>query len=250
MANLKTIENNLTQSDVDKASELIVNFPSEFMFYLRQYGDKYSVSEQDLDDIESDLDPDDPNWSEVFKVYKDLKKAPTEFLSWMLRTGLIDIEHAPPFLFMDFIGYSDGWLSHYANDGQDIWCEGFKYGVSHIYNLGFTMRSREEGIFGFAFEATEAHKFGFSGAGRERYGSDLVMFRGQGIKVHHRDDKEDQVIFLNQAAKDFVWIKKFEEGYGVVGSDKNFVFVSEKLENAVSWVISNYETYKDSLHCQ
>lgn len=214
-----------------------------------------------LDEPPEDIqvDEDEP-WEAVDELEQRHPELFQEFGEWVADKLLADDPtDAPPSLHMDFERYvRDEWLIHFSDDAGSIWNSGFKYGISpedhHRVALSTywkdTVRKKGPGL-NFAFIADQAARYVGNNTGRnQKYGREAVMFRADGVLVHHHGDQENQVIFLGRTAHDLVYLWPSEEdGKWHVGETKGgrSIFSADQLSDVVKWVERNHGQYRKAL---
>ncbi|MBK6942490.1 MAG: hypothetical protein IPH13_20130 [Planctomycetes bacterium] len=141
------------------------------------------------------------------------------------------------------------WLVHFTNHAEAIRYEGFQRGprVGAWGDLGFTPladpKSMEGGTFAFALEVESARTAEVA-AGRE-YGRECVIFQAAGVRVYHRTDQEEQVIFDGSAVR--------PDSLVVLHSDGDDWYVRQvpkirgTFEKVAAWVVAHAQQYRRRL---
>ncbi len=142
------------------------------------------------------------------------------------------------------------WLIHFTNEPWGIAKNGFARGVSELDKLHLTTRlgefDKKYGGYNFAFRADIYNRYA-KGRQGYKYGNEAVMFIGSGIEITHHGDEEPQVIFWGKKAKNIVPITlEYGEDYTVHNIKKGgVVYKNQDLDDVVSWVMRNYDRYKN-----
>lgn len=146
------------------------------------------------------------------------------------------------------------WLIHFTEEPWKIAREGFTRGVSELDKLHLTTRlgefDKKYGGYNFAFRADIYKRYarrGYMHEGGYKYGNEAVMFIGSGIEIIHHGDEEPQVIFWGKKARNIVPITlEYGDDYAVHNIKKGgVVYKSQDLDDVVSWVMRNYDRYKN-----
>jgi hypothetical protein len=149
------------------------------------------------------------------------------------------------------------WLIHFTNNAEEIAREGFTKGVNDITKLGLTTRlsdiDKQFGGYNFAYLLGDYVKYSREMYSGYKYGKEAVLFRASGIKTNHSGDREPQVIFYGNTAKNIIPIKKTNKGeYGEYGiydmRDGKLLYENNNLSKVVNWVVKNYDQYRSRLY--
>lgn len=146
------------------------------------------------------------------------------------------------------------WLVHLTDNANDIYRDGFKFGVGEIDKLHLTTHlsrfDKKYGGYNFAYTPWDFSRYAMDGRrGEYKYGSEAVVFRASGVRVWHSGDEEYQTIFYGGTARDIVPITSGEDkDYAVYGKNDKILFEDNDLERVIDWVIDNYDQYRKQLN--
>jgi len=232
----------LTMSDADEGRELAGYDINYFTNWLRDYG-SIDMSDEQLDMLNEEDFYDIDSLHLSNDVFEEFFESASSKL-----TAYAD---APSFLFMNFESIiRNQWLIHFTDNAFSVSVEGFTSGIQDMQNLGLTVHLpsavKQVGGYNFAYDIDDFERYGRSADGW-KYGSEIVMFRASGIKVHHFGDEEPQVIFWGSSANSFVPITENDYGkwqVGERGGTGEPVFESDNIERVVGWVENNYSQYR------
>lgn len=148
------------------------------------------------------------------------------------------------------------WLIHFTSDAESISREGFKYGVDEMEKLGLTTHlgefDKKYGGYNFAYLISDFNRYAKGNYSRGKrgykYGDEAVLFRASGIKVWHHGDKEPQVIFYGNTARNIIPITDGENvDWSIRNKNGRVIFENDDLERVVEWFLKNYEQYRKRL---
>lgn len=191
------------------------------------------------------------------------------------------------------------WLIHFTHkfeDALDVCQNGFKKGVpkDRIEDVAYTERFASDekinGSYNFAYDTKEIDSCSFKAnipkdewqfdnkfdqKAWERAIHYAVMFRSGGISANHITDSENQVIFNNKMARDFVLIRfewnkdavvnnkdnrsylnpKGEKADKLVGNvvwqvlnkDLKVIYYNKSISKVIRWVKDNFDQYRKQL---
>jgi hypothetical protein len=149
------------------------------------------------------------------------------------------------------------WLVHFSNAANMIWREGFTRGVDQMDKLGLTTWFDNDGFNkkygGYNFAFTAQSRYAENAALNKKYGNEAVLFQNSGVKGYHYSDEEEQVIFWGADIRpgSLVYLRHESNNWIVTANrdtkrgDRN-LFQGD-YENAVQWVIKNYDQYRKYL---
>lgn len=157
---------------------------------------------------------------------------------------------------VDLIGFErQKWLVHFSDSAYKIQKDqNFKIGIPYedYQRLALTTHFKntsKTGGFNFAYDIDDVDKYAFDNHGKPKYGSEAVLFKGDGIKVYHSGDQELQVIFDGkQTYKPIIHIQ-YNDGKWYVESSLTGekIIEREKLTDIAKWVDLNYNQYRKHL---
>jgi hypothetical protein len=251
---LADLKSYLTMTDNQKKEDLINRNPYFVKLWAEKYFDiqtKRFVKNSNLED------------KEIIRLLK--KEYPYEyidFLDWSYNNidkllKPIDIPSWYVLEYDDII--KNQWLIQFRTIGiHDIWTtQKFTYGMTDIakiaYSTSYSPEFKKGGLFGYAYTIEDFPKYArssFKGGNLSyKYGKEALLFQASGLKVHHYGDQEPQVIFLNNTAKNIVYIKVLQEkDWGVINNTNNkIIYRAQILSDVVKWVINNFNQYKKVL---
>lgn len=148
------------------------------------------------------------------------------------------------------------WLIHFSTHAYDIVKDQtFKVGIPYedYQLLGLTTMFKDiakTGGFNFAFELKDVEKY-YSDRGTPKYGTEAVIFKGDGIKVFHSGDNEPQCVFDGKSTYGPLIHVEYEDetGVWVIKSAKTnkVIYKNESIEKIVNWADLNYAQYINHL---
>lgn len=149
------------------------------------------------------------------------------------------------------------WLIHFTNHAHEIINKGFTQGTPNKSKVAYTcwVHSNDKHykngyLYGYKINdiPNDATKFG----------EDAILFQASGIEVYHRGDKEKQVIFHNQDAKNLIYIQcpdNFPNTYQNKLKDWTVaslitdepLYTSDSIEDVIEWILKNFSQYRKHL---
>lgn len=161
-------------------------------------------------------------------------------------------DQAPSFMILSYIrDVNNEWLIHYSNQAEKISKEGFKFGVDKLDNLAYS-RDNKNGFtkgYNFAFAVKDKNDNGLAyyELAESTYGNEAVLFQASGVDCYHKNDEQNQVIFLGDTAYNLIYLRKnSEKGWYVCSGKDGHPLRYEKRSNKrlridqlVSWIIEN-----------
>ena len=147
------------------------------------------------------------------------------------------------------------WLVHFSDNADSIWRkQKFTHGIGyHDYQrLGlsthFSDEAKQYGGFNFAYKVDDVNMYGFN-RGRPKYGSEAILFRGDGIEIYHDGDDEPQVIFDGKATNPPLIYIQEENGEWIINSNRTSgkIIRFDDIEKIGYWVDNNYAQYHKHL---
>lgn len=255
------LKNYLTMSYEDRLEIL----PEEIHYYSYIFEEFLEANPEidiTLEDFEDDYDSNTTienlkyNYEDVYEEYS--KYLYDNIVNKQLD---IDFEEYPAWYFMKYENVvKNQWLIHFTNNPFGVRNKGFRFGVNDVSKLGLTKHLKSDdyfvnGGYNFAYLLDEYMKYGykhknvFNNRDTFKYGESAVLFKASGIRVYHKTDKEHQVIFTGETAKNFVVVDEGREGSWAIKNYKTnkIIHQSHELKDLVSWIEKNYEQYKDVL---
>jgi len=149
------------------------------------------------------------------------------------------------------------WLVHFSDDAYTIWRQQkFSYGTPYedyqrlALTTHFTSEAKKYGGFNFAYELYDVKNYAFGNhGGRPKYGSEAILFRGDGIKIYHYGDDEPQVIFDGKSTNPpLIYIKYLDDGWQIDSNVTNGKLIRfDDIEKIGEWVHWNYAQYRKHL---
>lgn len=144
------------------------------------------------------------------------------------------------------------WLVHFTRHEDDIARDGFKYGVSEMDKLGLTTYlsdfEKKYGGYNFAYTIDDMKRYARVRKGLYKYGEGAVLFRASGIRIYHETDREPQVIFYGNTARDIIPISVWQGSWSIKNKKTGeTIFEREDLDEVVDWAIKNYPQYKNTI---
>ena len=146
------------------------------------------------------------------------------------------------------------WLAHFTDHAGDIWrSQRFKYGTPHedYQRLGlstfFTGKTKERGGWNFAYRARDLDP-----SREERYGSEAILFLGNGVMIYHHGDNEPQVIFDGSAIDSpLIYVTSIHDGdkkWGIESTKTGKLLrQADTVKELAQWVADNYAQYRNHL---
>lgn len=227
----------------------------------RAYSNSYYIDDY-LTEIDYDISDEFSNIEESFEKIEWLENNDKEILinfgEWISEQDwYISSSEAELYDVVIYEGFvRNQWLIHFSDNAYDIWKDQtFKYGTEYSdYNrlalsTHFTRDSKKYGGFNFAYEDDDVDKYAFDRHGY-KYGNEAILFKGDGIKIFHNGDEEPQVIFDGKATKGpLIYLEVDDNEFKITSNiDSNKVlYKSEKIDNIVNWVDTNYAQYRKHL---
>lgn len=208
------------------------------------------ILQTELDDEDvGDLDPE-----VFFRLPQELQREIADDVSERLMQA--SPSDAPTWKHMDLnrdrLLHRQEWLIHFSDHAESIAQSGFKHGVDDMSRLALTTWMSDgdklDGGYNFAFKATS--RYALSAASRGTYGKHAVLFRSSGVEAYHYGDEEDQVMFWGEDVEphDVVLLRRdYDEWKVIARSAKREVVFSGSFEDAVKWVIANFDRYRRAL---
>lgn len=240
----------------DDYSDFIFNEP----WYIEEYFNDYGIT---IDDEKFNEYMEDQEWSEAVDwLYRNDKHKFNELSKWMVEYKHDEGQRGYTKLYFDTNPemVKNHWLLHFTDNAYDVFKDGFDFGTYDISELGLTSYKKSEkgGTFAFAYDAetTGLRTYGASGYRDFKYGQQVVMFRASGVKVYHNTDEEYQVIFDTRTVKDLIVIEKTayndSDVWAVTDRKGRPLYKTQtddrdQLDNAVKWVIKNYDRYHKAI---
>lgn len=159
---------------------------------------------------------------------------------------------------VDYTGFTrNKWLMHFSDNAYGIWSDQtFKHGTPYedyerlALSTHFTDASKKSGGYNFAYEIGDVDKYAFTGRGSSpKYGSEAVLFRGDGLRIYHNADEEFQVIFDGKSTKKPIIYIQYDDGNWKIDSTQTGekLVSLEKIEDVAAWVEQNYAQYRKHL---
>jgi hypothetical protein len=248
-----SLRNYLNMSEGDKKRDL----PHEYYwlfddFLIAKYIDYEKPDDYEDYEFMEWLEENDKDMYDRFADY--LYKNVTHF-----NLPIHDSEYPAWAFLVDAKIVKNQWLIHFTNDAEGIAKDGFTKGVDEISKLGLTRFlsdfDKKYGGYNFGYALGDYLRYGRSVYGNYgfNYGDEAVIFRASGIKSFHRGDREQQVIFYGNTAKNIIPIKKTNKGeYGEYGiydmRDGKLLYENNNLSKVVNWVVKNYDQYRSRLY--
>jgi len=223
------------------------------------YGYQYEIYKYLVDNGEAEEDVDEYYLvSEQWIIDNENNEEEIQnFKDWLSRNQQYSWEtEKPPHESMDYRSYvKPTWLIHFTDDARSIADNGFEFGHEEMdrgLHLTTNKGERRSGPgYNFAFEVSDSNAL--SG---DKYGDEAVVFWGDGVKVYHYGDEEDQVIFWGKnvdprmifpiTKSDGSWVVEHpgrdEPLYGVPPyyAEPDDKFEDPDLSDVIDWVINNY----------
>ena len=136
------------------------------------------------------------------------------------------------------------WCVRFGDHGADIAKEGYIYGTANINDLGCTKGQCKRGA-GYNF----AYPLDCINDAFEKYSDKAaVIFQTSGVEVYHIFDREKQVIFWGENAKNFIPMRK-ENGEWQVYSIKNgrTLYGHADARVVAKWATENWRQYQNAI---
>lgn len=235
----------LEMSNEDKAMNRAFSNPYMVKEYLEEEGKSFD----EIEDMEEDyeivewLSENDP---ETLVDYGEYLVGQKEYYD-SSEPELYDI--------VDYRGFvRQKWMVHFSDRADEIAADqNFKIGVPYEdYNrLALSTYFKDiskTGGFNFAYEADDVRKYAFE-RGTPKYGKEAVLFKGDGIKVWHEGDIEEQVIYDGLQTKKPIIHIQYDGDKWFVESTVNGEKIVEKdtVNEIADWVEQNYAQYRKHL---
>lgn len=148
------------------------------------------------------------------------------------------------------------WLVHYTDHPDKIASQGFTKGVADMENLALTTymsdNVKSNSGYNFAFLAKGKYAKNNFGAGRPKYGKEMVFFQSSGVKTYHSGDEEQQIIFWGKDIPHNTIVPVYnEDGDLVVKNWKTDreIFRTDSYVKMQEWIEKNYQQYKSTICC-
>ena len=242
------------QSEDDKKKSLPYMYYYEFDEFLKDVGSDFGSNHPDeLEHIMYGANWEEfkTNNSELYDQYKDwlYKKIEDHTMD-----SITDAEYPAWTMFDDSPELvKRQWLVHFTDDADGIADDGFTKGVSEIDKLGLTTQigefDKQFGGYNFSYKLEDYERYSSNRNGY-KYGSEVVIFNGSGVRLWHFGDEEPQVIFWGNTAKNIIPITSGDEMEWAVYDVKTSrsLYESDQLSDVVDWVVKNYKQYHRRLH--
>jgi hypothetical protein len=216
----------------------------------------------DYDDEQYEVDMFDDDYELIDWLERNDKKTFDAFADYLydkLSTSTLNIpdEEYPAWIYFDdnVQLVKNQWLVHLTDSADAIAREGFKYGVDDMTKLGLTCSlgefDKKYGGYNFAYTLLDFKKYArrdYTQGGGYKYGKEAVVFNASGIKLWHDGDKEYQVIFYGNTARNIIPITSGEkEKYAVYSKSGKVLFENDSLDRVVDWITDNYIQYRKSI---
>lgn len=243
----------LNMSEKDKLKDLVVNNPYILRDYLMDL-DKNSLDQKKIDIREELID-------ETIDINDALQELDNDFLEKFydyIKSNLSDIivydmeyDDKPSWYYLrDPKLVKKQWLVHLTNHSDDIYKNGFKYGVKDITKLGLTRHLSDhfKSSFGFNFAYTIDDFFeygkGSHGVHKLKYGDSIILFQASGIRCWHYSDDEYQVIFEGSKAENIIQLFYDNDVWYIKSRLTGKVLVKKSdVKDIIKWVDDNYSLY-------
>lgn len=164
--------------------------------------------------------------SSVPRIEKTMSQYPGELPEDLARdladrikseVNLLQSPSSPSWVFFEYRGeIQDSWLVHLTDEADQIKENGFE-GFPNYEKLGLTTQLSKRHPSGWVFacepETFDKGECGSNERGESFYGTEAVLFKAPGLKVYHRTDKERQVIFWSEDAKNIISVKRGNGGW-------------------------------------
>lgn len=226
-------------------------------WHIAEYLDENDIK---IEDSSFNEYVEDMDWGTVATwLYENNRELFDKIVDWMVDNFRDDEQIGHTKLYFDNNPelLRNHWLIHFTEHGRDVFSEGFDFGTYEIDELGLTSHntSSKGGTYAFAYDAltTDYRVYGAERGNDFKYGDDVLMFRASGVKVYHNTDQEYQVIFDTRTVSDLILIEKdtYNDIYSWQVLDNNGRPLyktrsdgASELDNAINWVIKNYDTYR------
>jgi len=271
MMGLQTINEYVTQQDVylrdyfnmtDEQKKSGLPYEYSFMFpdFIDEEDIDFKIPTHDYSDVDGDQKGEPYEHYEIIDWLTQHNKPLFDHFANYLYGKVNDHElpvpdaEYPAWSFFDKAKLvKNDWLIHFTNDPWNIAKNGFTKGVSEIEKLGLTTHlgefEKKYGGYNFAFRADVYHRYA-KGRQGYKYGNEAVMFIGSGMEVYHYGDEEPQVIFWGKKAKNIIPITlEYGDDYTINNlKTGGVIYKSQDLDDVVSWVMRNYDRYKNVIH--
>lgn len=165
------------------------------------------------------------------------------------------------------------WLIHITQDidnAKDICQNGFKYGMPMdkldklAYSNAVLTKDDKNGKIAYAYDALSIQDNSFKTSIKTpkeyrafendfdeivwQYGmQSAVMFVANGVQGYHMTDKQYQVMFNIDSARNFVLIIKPTNEWLVMTRENKVAYRNQSISNVTSWVIENFEQYRKKI---
>jgi len=190
----------------------------------------------------------------------------------------------------------NGWLVHMVSsyeNAYDIMLNGFQYGLTKgdmdklNYSNKVPLEDKEGGNYSYAYDAEDiigdtywqndesTRDMFFSKETNTKFDGFVyrhavqvaIMFQASGVKAYHFTDRDEQVIFNNKTANNFVLLARIPKVidnnnkvkysqrpydgkvylWSVVSNDNKPIYQNESFTKVVAWVVENYSQYKNKI---
>lgn len=190
----------------------------------------------------------------------------------------------------------NGWLVHMVasyENAYDIMLNGFQYGLTKgdmdklNYSNKVPLEDKEGGNYSYAYDAEDiigdnywqndesTRDMFFSKETNTKFDGFVyrhaiqvaIMFQASGVKAYHFTDRDEQVIFNNQTANNFVLLARLPKEMGknnyvkysqrpydgkvflwsVMSNNNKPIYQNESFTKVVAWVVENYSQYKNKI---
>ena len=190
----------------------------------------------------------------------------------------------------------NGWLVHMVasyENAYDIMLNGFQYGLTKgdmdklNYSNKVPLEDKEGGNYSYAYDAEDiigdtywqndenTRDMFFSKETNTKFDGFVyrhavqvaIMFQASGVKAYHFTDRDEQVIFNNETANNFVLLARMPKVidnnnkvkysqrqydgkvylWSVVSNDNKPIYQNESFTKVVAWVVENYSQYKNKI---
>ena len=183
-------------------------------------------------------------------------------LNWIATNKYRDVRCRAPYFDMNYIKpIKNEWLIHFTDSPLSIRAYGFIYGHPEFKGLQLTTgkeKRKERPGYNFAYLTNNVEDKTFEIVDKERkmwsdqkifFDRHAVIFKGSGLQIFHKLDKEEQIIFhglsvdnnkiypITQDDEFKYWCIKS----GYVGAAKSKVIKKGSVQECVDWIKNNYQ---------